>query len=141
MNIGDLPLTTVEHLHEEVLLPVWRLFQQLAEARHLASATRESIHAESLNIQQRERFLFSAVERQILPRYRSLLDAYRQHQEDFQSLFPHDSIAVQRELQSALSSPSVGLFDDDPSAVSSFGRDVARVSEQISSRLRELSYG
>jgi hypothetical protein len=140
VNIHDLSLPKLEQLHGEALLPVGRLFEQLADARRLASSTRESIHAESLMPQHREHFLLSAVERQVLPRYRSILDTYREHRADFQSLCPHDAVALESEFELAIRSPTAELFDHDTPAISLFGRDVARVLQQLSSRLRELTY-
>ncbi|MCS7336681.1 MAG: hypothetical protein NZ739_00360 [Verrucomicrobiae bacterium] len=90
--------------------------------------------------QQRESFLLSTAQRRVLPRYRRILDIYREHRADFQSFVPHDAVALESEFELAMRSPTAELFEHDPPTISLFAREVARVLHQLSSRLKELAY-
>jgi hypothetical protein len=140
MKIQDLPVATIKKLHEQVTLPTQRLLNQLTDSRKLASTTRVAIDADSLLPQQRDKYLLSFVQKEILPRYRAFLDIYRQHRSDFLTLFSHDDVGLEKEIEDSLNKPSTKLFDGDPKLVTIFMREINQVANQVSSRLRELTY-
>jgi hypothetical protein len=140
MKIQDLPVAEIKKLHEQITGPTQSLLNELTNSRKLASTTRAAINADSLLPQQRDKYLISFVQKEILPRYRAFLDIYRQHRSDFLALFPHDDIALEKELEDSLNKPNTKLFDEDPKLVAIFMREISQVANQVSSRLRELTY-
>jgi hypothetical protein len=140
MQIRDLPLASIEHLHSQVFLPIARIATELARARQLAASTAEAIHAPDLAPDHQERFFSSIVTRQILPHYQRLLEHCDAHRTEIAAWVAHDAVALEQELRSSLSEASRSLSTDDPPVVSAFLRDAEKVSELLAVRLRELAY-
>jgi hypothetical protein len=137
-SIGELDLASADELHQ-LVQPLVAIRMALVDAQETAGATLESLAVgagpDRAAIAGRR-----LARRAVLPLLERLLREYRQAGARLQDWIPHDEHALEGELHGAIENANAELLQGAPETVTRFLEEVQRLSDEASSRIRELEY-